>query len=93
MSPFTLAPGTEVIISLKIAIFGVQVISMTFKVSSVKAFTDGLGVICLENCISMPSNIVHKSVGRYITVKLDDVFISRLNKVNPLAMDKLYKLG
>ena len=66
---------------------------MTFKVSSVKAFIDGLAVVCLENCISMPSNIEHKSVGRYITVKLDDVFISRLNKVNPLAMNKLYKLA
>jgi hypothetical protein len=66
---------------------------MTFKVNSVKAFTDGLAAICLENCISMPSNIEQKSVGRYITVKSDDVFISRLNKVNPLAMDKLYKLA
>jgi len=66
---------------------------MTFKVSSVEAFIDGLAAICLENCISMPSNVEHKSIGLYITVKLDDVFISRLNKVNPLAMDKLYKLA
>lgn len=65
---------------------------MTFKVSSVQAFMDELKAICLQNHISMPSNIEQRSVRNYNIVKLDDAFITRLNKVNPLAMDQLYKL-
>jgi len=65
---------------------------MTFKVSNIQAFIEGLGVICVENHISMPSNIEQKSVRNYLTVKLDDMFIARLNKANPFAMDRLYKL-
>lgn len=66
---------------------------MTFKVNNVQAFLDELKAICLENSISMPSNIERKSVRNYNIVKLDDGFIARLNKVNPLAMDQLYKLS
>ncbi len=66
---------------------------MTFKVNNVQAFLDELKAICLENSISMPSNIERKSVRNYNIVKLDDGFIARLNQVNPLAMDQLYKLS
>ena len=65
---------------------------MTFKVSNIQAFIEELSVICVENHISMPSNIEQKSVRNYLTVKLDDMFIARLNKANPFAMDRLYKL-
>jgi hypothetical protein len=66
---------------------------MTFKVKSVQAFMDELKAVCLENCGSIPSNIAQKSSGNYNIVKLDDAFIARLNKLNPLAMDQLYKLS
>lgn len=43
--------------------------------------------------MSVPSNIEQRSVRNYNIVKLDDAFIGRLNKVNPLAMDQLFKLS
>lgn len=66
---------------------------MTFKVTSVQAFLDELKAICLENSMSVPSHIEQRSVRNYNIVKLDDAFIARLNKVNPLAMDQLFKLS